>query len=139
MYNTLYSKIDAILAKVSPAIPERFGYPIGSAKITKYPAVIYFPLKENNEFQTTGENYKTYEFVIYIVVGTKEKELNKVFSEVLANMGDAIIAQFDEDWGDTIDGHRASLLINSGSWSMDHTGNEAIREINLKIQVLTNN
>jgi hypothetical protein len=137
MYATLYAKIDAILAKIS--IPERFAYPIGPAKISKYPALIYFPRKEDNQFHTTGENIKMYEFVLYVVVGTANKDKNDIFKTVLPNMVDAIIAQFDEDWGDTIDGHRVSFLINSGDWSMTTDGSEAIVELNLRIKVLTNN
>ncbi len=138
MYSTLYTNIDAILAKVTQ-IQQRFSYPIGQAKIEKYPALIYFPVRQSNEFSTTSENAKVYDFVIYVVVGTANKSKEDIFKTTLANAVDAVIAQFDEDWGSTIDGHRCWLLINSGNWTVDSQGNEAIAELNLQIKVMTDN
>lgn len=139
IYPTILSKINTILSGITE-IKELFAYP--ASKITKYPAVIYFPYSFDNQFDNSQENFKTYVFKIFVVVGATQKSLSSIYSSILPNAIDAVLEAFDEGWNfDTIDGHRAWARLNTGQWivSGEQDGLEVSAEIDLTVKVLTNN
>src|SRR5689334_2917378 len=114
IYSTLISQIQTTLQGVS-AVKVIYAYP--TTKIEKYPAAVFFPDTFDNSFETTADNKKRYRFKLYIVVGATQKDLNSIFSTVLPKTVDAVIDAFDAAWnGGTIDGHRVSMVIDSGTW-----------------------
>ncbi len=139
IYTTLISKILTSLQSVTK-VKEIFAYP--ATKISKYPAVIYFPDSFENSFETIKENLKVYRFKLFVVIGTEQKSLNDIFGTVLPNVVDDILAQFDQDFdAGTIDGHRTWLLVDTGQWTLTETkdGLEAVAELNLRFKLITNN
>lgn len=137
IYTTLINKIQTSLQSVTK-IKEIFAYP--ATKITKYPAAIFFPDSFENSFESVKENLKIYRFKLFIVVGAKQTTLNDLFGTVLPNVVDSVLSQFDTDFdGGTIDGHRVTLLVDSGQWTLTETqdGLEAAAELNLRFKLLT--
>ena len=140
MYKTFNTKISDTLAKVK-SVRKVYGYPLDESEtITSYPAVIYFPDSFDNEFHDTTSNMKFYRYKMYVVVETKNTTQTEVFTDILPDVVDAVIAQFDTDWNfGTVDGHRVRALINSGIWTQSVTekGRTAIADLNLIIKTLT--
>ena len=139
IYTTLMSNINTTLAGITE-VAEVFNYQAEEAEITKYPAVIFYPESVENSFETNTQNFKTYNFKMYLIVGGKEITKNKLMNTVLAGAVDAILAAFDEDWnGGDIDGNRVWAIVDTGLWAMREDGNEAYCEFNIKIKLITNN
>lgn len=139
MYSTLYTEIENILDKTT-TIQEKHPNPVASEEITGYPAVIYFPGRLDNSFDTVNDNQKTYRFRMFVLTTMEaDKTKSEIFKEVLAGVVDDIIDTFDANWGTTIDAHRGSFLIDSGSWDVRDTddGKVAFAELNIRIKVLT--
>lgn len=141
MYTTLYTEIKNILDKCT-TIQETHPNPVSSDEITGYPAVIYFPGRLENDFETVRDNQKVYRFRMYVLATMEaDKTKGEIFKEVLAGVVDDLIDTFDANWGGVIDTHRASYLIDSGTWDVKDTedGKVAFAELNLRIKVLTSN
>ena len=139
IYPVLISKINDTLNGVSN-IKEVFAYP--ATKLTKYPTAIFFPSGFDNQYATTAENMKTYEFKVYIVVGAKQKSIQDIYNTVMPNTVDAVIEQFDNEWDyDVIDGNRVWTQLETGGWSVssEQDNLEVTAELTLLIKVLTNN
>jgi hypothetical protein len=137
IYTTLILQIQTTLQSVTSV---KAIYPYPATKIEKYPAVIFFPDALENAYETTQDNRKNYRFKMFVVVGSTQKDKVDIFSTVLPKAVDAVIDAFDSAWnGGTIDGHRVSVLINSGSWSMGVTneGLEAQAELTVEFRFLT--
>lgn len=136
---TIIAKITETLNKVD-SLKAVLPYP--ATKITTYPTAIFYEDSFENSFESNKDNFKILKFKMWVVVGTAQKERTDIFSDVLPNVVDDIISQFDEDWdGGTIDGHRVWSIINSGTWSMSvvQNGLEAVAELDLFIKLITNN
>lgn len=137
IYGTLIQKVSDTIATVT-AIKAIYAYP--TTKVTQYPAVIFFPDSFDNSFESTKDNKKVYRFKLYVVVGAAQKDKVDIFSTVLPKAVDAVIAAFDAGWdAGTINGHRVSVLINSGAWSMavSEEGLEATAELTVEFRLLT--
>ena len=91
IYSTLFSRIETILSGVS-SIKEVFSRP--TAKISSWPAAVFYPMDFENDFETNAENYKIYKFVLYIVVSAGQKQKSKLFNPILANTVDDILEAF---------------------------------------------
>lgn len=139
MISILIDYIETTLEKVG-SVKEILPHP--SETIDKYPCVIYFPDSFDNDFSSTKDNSKIYRFKMYIVVGSVSKTKEFIFKEVLPNVVDDVISQFDEDWNaGNIEGHRVWALMNSGVWGFGVTdkGSEAWAEMELIIRCQTTN
>lgn len=135
MYSTLITKIQTTLESVSE-VAKVYPYPIGEAKLTEYPSAIFYPVSIDNEFNTDQDNFKQYNFKLYLVTGTKGISKETLFTSTLPNLLDAVLEQFDQDW--SINGSsRIWQRINFGTWGMTEDGNEAIIELNIIIKALT--
>lgn len=136
MYSTLIQNIKTTLLGISK-IKAVYSYPIGEAKLTKYPVAIFFPVSVDNEFHTNEDNFKTYNFKLYLVVGTAGIDKDTLYDTVLPNLLDSVLAEFDEEW--EITGTEAWKRINFGNWGTTENGNEAIIDLNIIIKTLTTN
>lgn len=139
IYTNLISQISAILSGITN-IKEVIAYP--ASKLTKYPTAIFFPSSFENSFETTRENSKVYKFKLYIVIGATQSTVNNIFSTVLPNTVDSVMEAFDFGWsGSSINGHRTSIKIDSGDWTLseENKGLEAVAELNITIKLLTTN
>ena len=139
IYQSLIPKIKTTLENTD-LVKEVFAYP--TAKITKYPAVVFYPSDFTNAYQTTVENSKEYRFRLFLVVELKNLTEANAFETVMPKVVDNIIAKFDEEWNyGTVDGHRVRALLGSGVWGVieDKAGKEAYAELTLTIKSLTTN
>jgi hypothetical protein len=137
IYPTLNSKINTILSGVS-AIRQVYAYP--TAKITAYPAAIFFPQGLENSFETTVDNFKIYTYKLYLVIGAKQKGVDTIFSTIMPALVDETLQAIDDGWNfDTIDGHRAWTKVETGSWSVsdEQAGLEVTAEFTLSVKLLT--
>jgi len=139
MYQTLIPQIKSTLEETD-LVKEVFAYP--TAKITKYPAVIFYPNDFTNAYETTVENNKEYRFRLFVVVELKNLSESSAFESVMPKVVDNIIAKFDEEWNmGTVGGHRVRALLSNGVWGVieDKQGKEAYAELTLSIKALTTN
>lgn len=139
MYTTLLTKIETTLNTVN-RVQENFSYP--KTKITKYPAVFYFPDGFENSYETNSENFKIYKFKMFVIIGVKQTTIASA-SDVMAKTVQDIMAAFDEQWNmGVIDGHRAWVTLGSGDpWQLsgEQDGMELSAALNLEVRLLTNN
>lgn len=139
MYTTLITKINATLDKVT-RVKDHFTSP--KSNLTEFPAVFYKPSGLENTFETQNENYKVYRFIMIVMIGTGGTTIEEAFGTVLPKVVDDIIAQFDQDWSSTINGHRVSTKIDSAdAWevSEEQEGKIAYAPLSLEIRLLTDN
>lgn len=137
IYSTLNSKINDILTSVT-SVEEIYAYP--TTKIDGYPAAIYYPSTFENEFETTGSNFKRYGYKVWIVVNTEGTTVDNVFSTIMPAVVDDVLEAFDDGWDfTTIDGHRAWTKVDTGAWTVseENNGIEVTAEIDLSIKMLT--
>lgn len=138
MYTTLLEKIATTLSGI-PRIKDYFNYP--KTKLTKYPAVFYFPAGFENRFESNQENFKIYRFQLYVIVGVGQTTAAQA-SDVLAKTVQDIIQEFDTNWNmGVIEGHRVWTVLNSGDpWTMseEQDGLELTAPMTLEIRLLTN-
>ena len=107
---------------------------------SKSPTICAFPDSFENSFESTRDNRKAYRFKLYVVVGAAQKDKVDIFSTILPKAVDALVSAFDAAWdAGTINGHRVSVLVNSGTWSMGVTeeGLEATAELTVEFRLLT--
>jgi hypothetical protein len=140
MWETLIAKVKATIEKVDK-VKDVFSVP--TTKLTKFPAVFFKPAGFSNAWETQSENMATYRFMVIVLVGASGTTPETAFGTVLPHVVDEIIAQFNEDWnGGTIDGHRASVKVDSAdAWEMqdDNDGLVAYAPLSVEIKLLTSN
>lgn len=140
MYATLIAKIKETLEKVDNV---NLIYSVPKTTNSAFPAVYFQPDGMTNEFESGDENAKVYKFMMLVIVGTSGTTVEEVFTNVLPNTVDAIIAQFDADWNmGTIGGHRAWTVIDTADpWAYDEEqeGPLAYAPLSLKIRLVTTN
>lgn len=137
IYRELNTKIQAILDGVDK-ISSIYAYP--TTKIDSYPAAIYYPSTFENEFETTGNNFKTYGYKLWIVVNAEGTTVEQVFDTVMPNVMDEVLQEIDEGWDfSTLNGYRVWCKVDTGGWSVseENAGIEITAEIDLSIKVLT--
>jgi hypothetical protein len=136
IYPTLISNIETILQE-SPKVKDIKKYP--ATDITAYPTAIFFPTEVTNDYATNQENFKVYTFKLYLVAGAKQTNLETLFNDVMPDVVDDVISKFDENWSDTVDGHRSWLTVESGTWTVSEQthGIEVTAELTLRIRLLT--
>jgi len=129
IYSGINAKIQAILESLTQ-IKQIYAYP--TSKIDAYPAAIYYPSTMENSFESTADNFKIYGYKLWIVVNAQAIDVNTVFSTVMPNVMEAVLAKFDAEWSFTsIDGHRVWGKVETGSWSVseEQAGIEITAEI----------
>ena len=142
IYSTIINEIQTILEviKTDGKIAEIHSNPV--TKFASYPAAVFFPTSIENDFETTNENIKNYNFRLYIVIATTQSSVNKVYDEIVDTLTDKIFEEFDSNWSlDDIDGHRAWLRLGNGDWrtSVEQDGLVVYGEFSIQVKVLTNN
>jgi len=143
MYTTLLAKIAATLekVKVSGELADYFNYP--KTKLDAYPAVYFQPAGFTNSFETETQNRKQYRFLLMVIVNKSGTTTEEIFTTVLPNVVDAIVAQFDADWDQgTVDGGRVwAKLDTADPWDFDEAqdGLTAYAPMNLEIEVVSYN
>jgi hypothetical protein len=139
IYRELNNKIQTILESVDK-VSSIYAYP--AKKIDSYPSAIYYPSTFENTFETTGSNFKTYGYRLWIVVNTEGTTIENVFDTIMPNVMDEVLQAIDEGWDfSTIGGHRVWCKVDTGGWSVseENAGVEVTAEIDLSIKLLTNN
>jgi len=139
IYSQLNTKINDILTGIDKI---KVIYPYPAVKIDKYPAAIYYPTSIENSFETTVENRKTYGYKLWIVVNATTETIQNIYSTVMPNTIDEVLAGIDEGWNfDTIDGHRVWCQVSTGIWTVseEQNGIDVAAEIDLTIKTLTTN
>lgn len=139
IYPTILSKIQTILESCEK-VKKIYNYPV--TNVEGYPAVIYFPINLDNSFETTQENFKIYEFGIWIAVSTGNIGIDEIYQRIMPNVIDEVIERFDSGWDfNTIDGHRVWQKLTTGTWETENSDKGIIvtANLNLQIKLLTNN
>lgn len=139
-YQTLIPNIKALIENVA-AVRNVYEYPLDGFP-AEHPSVIFFPSSFDNAYETTADNKKRYSFDIYIEVSVAGTTIENVFTSVLPNVVDDVIAQFDENWnGGTLDGHRIWYTISSGEWGrvVNDKADLAFAQLNLTVELMTTN
>ena len=134
----IVNKIQAILEN-SSKVKEIFAYP--AEKFTKYPAVVYYPASIDNAFETNRENFKNYNFKMWVIINTEATTVQNGY-QVMARVLDDVLAELDSGWDfETIGGHRVWSEVQVGNWGVSETkaGVEIAVEIDFIIKLLTNN
>ena len=142
IYSTIISKIQAILEviKADGKIAEIHSNPV--SKFAAYPAVVYFPTSVENDFETSNENIKNYNFRLYTISATTQSNVNKVYNEIMPDLVDAILEGFDSGWDlDSINGHRVWIKLSTGDWetSVEQQNLIVYGDFELQVKILTNN
>lgn len=141
---TYIEAIDIIKTKLESIteIAEVYAYPIGEqTRLTKYPAIIFFPNNFDNAFSDTGSNEKVFNFKVYIVVNGNGTTIQNMFTSSLPKAVDAVVAKIDADWNfGTSNGYRVWAKIQNGSWTLSQQEKslEATAELNLSIKFSNN-
>ena len=139
IYPAILAKIQTILESCEK-VQKIYNYPVTDVK--GYPAVIYFPINLNNSFETTNENFKIYDFGIWIVVNAGNKSVEDIYQTVMPNVVDEVIEKFDAGWDfNSIGGHRVWQKLTTGTWETEASngGITVTASLNLQIKLLTNN
>ena len=139
MFHTLISKINTALSEVT-SVQEYYDYP--ETKISGYPAVVFFANDFQNNFDSTAENSKVYNFSIFVLQETKTATIKTVYKTIMPKVLDDIIAKFDSTWsqGASTAGHRIWWTMTGGTWAVvqGQDGEMVQAELNLQINVNTN-
>ncbi len=136
-YSTQFTEIQNTLDKCD-TIQSTYNH--STSPDSDYPAVVYFPADIENSFATVADNQKIYRWKLFVIVGVEQTTVEHAQRQVLAGAVDDVIDQFDTDWdGGTINGHRASVLIDTGTWGVSETekSKTVFAELNLRIKVNT--
>ena len=139
MFATLLPKIQATLEKCL-LISKIYNYPIETFE--GYPCVYYIPTNFDNNYLSSNENIKGYNFKIFVIQEMKKAGNQVAINTILAGVVDQIIAQFDEDWNQgTLDGHRIWWALNAGDWGFadEKSGRVVFAELNLTVNLVTDN
>jgi hypothetical protein len=137
IYSQINTKINTILSSITK-IKAIYAYPTND--ITAYPAAVFYPSNFENRFETTGDNFKIYNYKLWIVINAEAKSIQNILSSVLPNVMDSVLDAFDDGWDfSTIGGHRVWNKISTGgiSISQENQGIEVSAEIDLEIKMLT--
>lgn len=137
---TLISKIKSTLNNVD-TIRTVLAHPL-AGNPNEYPAAIFMLTDFSNEFSTTTENQKTYNFTLWVQMSAEEYDDETIFEEILPNAVDEVIEQFDEDWDlGTINGHRTWIRASGGIMGRteEDKGQIAWSEMTLRIKLQTSN
>jgi hypothetical protein len=134
MYATLIAKIKATLSSVTK-VKQYSNVP--GTKINYYPYVFFKPNGFSSAFETNQENAKTFNFMMYVIVGAEATTKEKVFDDVLPGVVDAIVEAFDAEWnGGTVDGHRVRVLINSAeAWELAEEADGLVGYAPLNVEI----
>lgn len=138
METTLKQAIKTILQEIS-AIKEVYMWP---AVPKKYPAVICMADNFDNSFETNAENFKIYQFKIWIEIAIAGTTEDNIFEVVLPNVTDLVVASFDSQWdGGTLDDHRIWYVISGGQegYVVNERSKTAYKELTLVVKVATTN
>lgn len=135
----IYNKIETILQGVSQ-IKQIKDHP--TPNITQYPCALFYPVSMENAYETTTENFKSYTFKLFIVIGTRGNTVGDIMRESMPKTVDAVLQALDDGWNfSTIENHRAWTQVSIGSWQVvDMEGGiEVIAEFDLTVKLLTTN
>lgn len=139
-YQSIIPAIQSTLESVT-AIRDVYAYPLdGNPK--EYPSAIFFPDSFDNQYETNTENKKNYTFKVFLVVDLSGTDEQTVFTSILPNVVDDVLAAFDAAWnGGVINGHRVWYTLTNGLWSLseEQKGKRAYAEMDLRVELLTNN
>lgn len=122
-------------------IKEVYAYPLqGDPK--KFPAIIFYPESMDNSFETQNENFKIYNFIVFLSIKVSGTDVENAFGIVLPKIHDKVCEVIDEQWNlSTIDGHRCWSRVSTSNISMSDENAGAIVTAQLRVQIklLTNN
>lgn len=122
-------------------IKEVYSYPVqGSPK--KYPAIIFYPLSMENSFDSSTENFKIYNFKVFLNINVSGTTTSDVYTTILPKIHDKVVSVIDEKWNmGTVDGHRVwgRLSTSDLTLTQENNGNIASAEMTLQVKLLTNN
>lgn len=120
------------------AIQEVHMYPLQESH-KKYPAVVAFPVSVDNEFQTNAENFKVYNFSMFVTVNINNQTTKKVYEEILPRTFDSVVAHFDDKWNiGTVNGHRVWAKVSSNSFGISNEAKSKTAFIDMTLQIKAN-
>ncbi len=141
MYKELIQKIKTILEGVT-ALKSIYPYALRQGeKISTYPSVVFFPTASTNDFETNTENFKEYNFNLYVICSVEGVGNEEVATDILPNVIDKIISEFDKEWSiNAISGKRTWARISTMSdWTLPYSdaGVEMSAQLTVTIKTLT--
>lgn len=117
--------------------------PLFEGEFTTYPCVVLQTDSFTNDFQSTDDNFKEYQYKCWVIVqANKNKSASDIASTTLLDTVDAVIAKFDEDWnGGTESGHRLWFRVSTGLMGFEVTdkGKNVYQEMTILAKITTNN
>lgn len=124
--------------KTVKAVKSVYPYPLrGTAKI--HPAVIFVGDRSESIYSSTTENLNTYNFKAWVEISLSNTTEEKVFTDIMPSTVDQIVETFAENWGHTIAGHRAWLIISSGTRGITEENNSRVAWVELTITYKVSN
>lgn len=124
MYQTIIAGLETVLNELVGAgkkIGIVYSYP--ETKLTKFPAIVFYPVSLDNSYHSNEQNKKSYRFLIAVVMETGTATVKKVYNELMPAALDDVIAKLDERWnGGQIDGGRVWITIDNGDWIFAEQG-----------------
>jgi hypothetical protein len=142
MWETMYGKLKTTLTALTGSgqpIQALYDYP--ETNLAGYPACIYFPSSFTNEYDSTQENAKTYQFTIFLLLETKRLGLAKAYNDAMPKLLDEVIAKFDEDWNQgqtTVGQHRIWWTLSNGAWGLVTAEKETYLQAELTLTIRFN-
>lgn len=139
MYISITKQIKTILEGVDK-IAKVYSYP--ESDLEEYPAVVFYPVSTENDWETVNQNKRTYRYKIWVIVEkTSGADEEKIFGVILPKVTDEIEQALDENWSLTGD-NRTWLKFDTGVWSLQKPKDgpvTATAEIDLSIRTLLDN
>jgi hypothetical protein len=140
MLETLIGLLKTSCATI-PNIKQVFAYPV-SEGISEYPALVFFPDTVDNSFESNNENFKIYNFAMFIEINIAGTTTKDVYENILPKTFDDVVQHFDTNWNmATVDGHRvwAKVSANIFGLSVESANKTATVQMTLQIKALTDN
>lgn len=140
MLTSLIQQLKTKIATI-PNIKEVYAHPLQDDP-KQYPAVIFYQTSVENTFESNQENFKIYNFSMFVVINIAGTTTQKVYEEILPKTFDDVIQHFDTNWQmTTVDGHRvwARVSANTFGLSIDQKNKTATVDMTLQIKALTDN
>ena len=119
-------------------IKEVYEYPTQNTP-TSYPALVFYPQFIENTFETNAENFKIYNFKMFLTINAGNKNISDIYGGILPKVFDKLSNHIDENWNKgTQNGHRvwARLSANDFGLSVEEKSKTAWVEMTLQIKTL---
>lgn len=115
MFSTIIQRLQATLETVSEL---EVVYPYPETEVSGYPAAVIYPVRFDNQFHSSAQNFKQYQFAIAVIQETSQAGVKAVYTQIMPGVLDAIMEAIDADWnGNVVDGGRVWYTLETGDWT----------------------